>query len=125
MRLPWAHGRPLTLLYLGWRPQNECEPARVNPHNIDPDAAARLLDQVGDPVWKDPVVRSYVTVGDRLAPQRLDDFAACDVRSEDELRELFVPRFWFGCEADDPGAAWASAAPYRLNAHVRERYRPF
>ena len=25
----------------------------------------------------------------------------------EDIRELFVPRFYFGCEADDPSVAWA------------------
>ncbi|MDA8047765.1 MAG: amidohydrolase family protein [Actinomycetota bacterium] len=90
--------------------------AAVDPHHIDATAVSLLLDEVRDPAWKDPAVRSYVTVGDRLAPQRLDDFASCEAVKGDDIRALFAPRFWFGCEADDPGAAWAAAPPYCLNA---------
>jgi Amidohydrolase len=90
--------------------------ARVDPHTIDVAAVTAELGPVRDPVWKDAAIRASITVGDRRAPANLDDFAACDARSPDEIRELFVPRFWFGCEADDPGAAWALKLPYRLNA---------
>jgi len=31
----------------------------------------------------------------------LDDFAACGIESEEGVRDLFVPNFYFGCEADD------------------------
>ena len=31
----------------------------------------------------------------------IDEFAACEIRSVEDIRELFVPRFFFGCEADD------------------------
>ncbi|MBW1885853.1 MAG: amidohydrolase, partial [Deltaproteobacteria bacterium] len=34
--------------------------------------------------------------------QPVDDWAALGVESEQELVDLFVPRFYFGCEADDP-----------------------
>ena len=37
----------------------------------------------------------------------LDDFAACGIEHPEDIRELFVPRFYFGCEADDPANAWA------------------
>jgi hypothetical protein len=76
------------------------------------------LEQVRDPAWKDPVLVALLTEGDgdRLAPARLDDFAACGAHSPDDIKELFAPRFWFGCEADDPGAAWALRPPHRLNA---------
>jgi predicted TIM-barrel fold metal-dependent hydrolase len=36
-----------------------------------------------------------------------DDFAACQIESVEDIAELFVDRFYFGCEADDPSAVWA------------------
>jgi predicted TIM-barrel fold metal-dependent hydrolase len=89
---------------------------RVDPHRIDVAEVTAELGRVRDPAWKDPAVQASVTVGDRRAPADRDDFAACGVHSSSQVRQLFAPRFWFGCEADDPGAAWALKAPYRLNA---------
>jgi hypothetical protein len=45
---------------------------------------------------------------DGADPEMLDEFAACGIKSVDDIRELFVPRFFFGCEGDDPtvGAAF-------------------
>jgi len=37
----------------------------------------------------------------------LDEFAACGMRSPEDLRALFVEPFHFGCEADDPRTAHA------------------
>jgi predicted TIM-barrel fold metal-dependent hydrolase len=37
----------------------------------------------------------------------LDDFAACRVAGQEDVRDLFVPPFYFGCEADDRMNAWA------------------
>jgi predicted TIM-barrel fold metal-dependent hydrolase len=37
----------------------------------------------------------------------LDDYHRCQIERREDLRELFVPRFYFGCEADDPINAWA------------------
>lgn len=31
----------------------------------------------------------------------LDDFRFCQARKEEDIRDLFVPNFYFGCEADD------------------------
>jgi hypothetical protein len=42
-----------------------------------------------------------------VAPEDLDEFSALGITDEHELRDLFVPRFWFGCEADDRTAAFA------------------
>ena len=32
----------------------------------------------------------------------LDEWAACEISAAEDIRELYVDRFWFGCEADDP-----------------------
>ena len=37
----------------------------------------------------------------------LDEWAACGIGSADDIRDLFVPNFFFGCEADDRITAWA------------------
>ena len=45
--------------------------------------------------------------GTGVVPATLDDFAALGIDSVEGLIERFVPRFWFGCEADDRGVATA------------------
>jgi hypothetical protein len=37
----------------------------------------------------------------------LDEWTGLDIASEQELIEAFVPKFYFGCEADDSSVAWA------------------
>jgi predicted TIM-barrel fold metal-dependent hydrolase len=37
----------------------------------------------------------------------LDDYSRCKIARKEDIRELFVERFYFGCEADDPINAWA------------------
>ena len=32
----------------------------------------------------------------------LDEWAACDITSAHDIKDLFVEPFYFGCEADDP-----------------------
>ena len=39
----------------------------------------------------------------------LDEFARAEIRRAEDIRDLFVPNFYFGCEADDPLVAWAFA----------------
>jgi hypothetical protein len=36
------------------------------------------------------------------APPNLDDFWRCGIRRAEDIRELFEPNFYFGCEAEDP-----------------------
>jgi predicted TIM-barrel fold metal-dependent hydrolase len=37
----------------------------------------------------------------------VDDYFRCRIETKQDLKTLFVPRFYFGCEADDPVNAWA------------------
>ena len=37
----------------------------------------------------------------------IDEWAACGIERPEEIRDQFVPHFFFGCEADDPMNAWA------------------
>jgi predicted TIM-barrel fold metal-dependent hydrolase len=40
-------------------------------------------------------------------PAMLDEWAPCHIERAEDIRDLFVPNFYFGCEADDPINAWA------------------
>ncbi len=44
---------------------------------------------------------------DQSKPSDLDEWAACEIESVEDIRNLFVPNFFFGCEADDRITAWA------------------
>ena len=51
----------------------------------------------------------------------LDEFAPCKINDKRQIKDLFVPNFYFECEADDPITAWAfdtKKNPYgaKLNA---------
>jgi hypothetical protein len=40
-------------------------------------------------------------------PATLDEWAACRIETVEDIRDLFVPQYFFGCEADDPITATA------------------
>ncbi|MSQ26367.1 MAG: amidohydrolase [Dehalococcoidia bacterium] len=96
-------------LYAGilshWQRRNVNEIQHLNPARIDVDA---IIAQAR----KEPNARIASHVDDIRAAQEkvklqqrqwnIDDFAACDIRRPEDIRDLFVPRFYFGCEADDP-----------------------
>jgi hypothetical protein len=65
-------------------------------------------------------LRAYFT-RPSARPEQLDEFAAAALGSVAELRDRFVPSFYFGCEADDRLVAWAFAE--RVNA-AGARLRP-
>jgi hypothetical protein len=35
-------------------------------------------------------------------PAQIDDFVHCGIEQKSDIHDLFVPNFYFGCEADDP-----------------------
>jgi len=45
----------------------------------------------------------------RTAPDEIDDFAAAKITRKTDIRDLFVPNFFFGCESDDPTVTYAFA----------------
>lgn len=42
-------------------------------------------------------------------PSQIDEFSRAVIETAEDIRDLFVPNFYFGCEADDPMVAWAFA----------------
>jgi predicted TIM-barrel fold metal-dependent hydrolase len=82
----------------------------LNPARIDVELVLKLFEAYGGGRLQAdlPGLRESFT---RLEPEppELDEWEALGATSEEELLELFVPRFYFGCEADDPTVAWAFA----------------
>jgi len=76
---------------------------KLDPAGIDVDEMLSLLKAHGEPRQRERIadVESYL----RITPPRpeyLDEFAACEIRRKEDFHDLFVPRFFFGCEADAP-----------------------
>jgi hypothetical protein len=70
-----------------------------------------LIEQYNSPFEEvlHPLPEGTVTLKDsahfvaqRQKPADIDDFAACGIDRKEDIRDLFVPSFYFGCEADDP-----------------------
>jgi len=56
-----------------------------------------------------------------LPEERIDEFDRCGISRPEDIAGLFVPNFFFGCEADDPINAWAFDArknPYGARLHA-------
>ncbi len=97
-----------------WKKRNPKGLESVDPANFDYKELTDLFRRYGSKQSADkldqlPEALSVMS----QAPPRLDDFAACAIESPRDIRDLFVPNFYFGCEADDPINAWAFAR----NAH--------
>src|SRR5438093_3008596 len=107
-----------------WEKRNSQALENTNPARLDQAGILALVEKYGKPAVVEAVRR-----GEGLddngngtgGVEDLDDYARCRITRKDDIRELFVPRFYFGCEADDPINAWAfnrKANPMnaRLNA---------
>jgi predicted TIM-barrel fold metal-dependent hydrolase len=109
-----------------WEKRNRQAIESTNPNKLD---RARLLEfarKYASDAVSDAVSRGEGLDGDSNSKltggvEDLDDYFRCEVSTKQDIKELFVPRFYFGCEADDPVNAWAfnrKANPMgaRLNA---------
>src|SRR3989475_580670 len=107
-----------------WEKRNRQALENTNPSRLDQAGILALVEKDGKPAVVEAVRRGE-GVGDNGngtgGVENLDDYAACRITRKEDIRELFVPRYYFGCEADDPLNAWAfnpKANPMgaRLNA---------
>ena len=99
-----------------WEKRNREALEEVNPQNLDRALLLKLVEMYGDPdtvkVVRQQSERSTPAAGTQGASatggvDNLDDYAACQIKRREDLRDLFVGNFYFGCEADDPMNAWA------------------
>jgi hypothetical protein len=104
-----------TMLYADlvsrWRKRNLEALQKLDPTRLDRGAYAEYFREYGgklveegriDRLWED-----RLTQGAPLDPRTHDDFSKCRIEKVEEVRDLFVPNFFFGCEADDPTNGWA------------------
>ena len=91
---------------------------RLNPANLDRSLALRLfrehapelMERYGHLGEEELLFSTEIGMGNHvpdLAPEAQDDFAACGIERPEDIADLFIPNFYFGCEADDALAAWA------------------
>jgi predicted TIM-barrel fold metal-dependent hydrolase len=92
-----------------------------DPRLADPDLFLDLARRYGGSLWRE-TSRDELTRRWKLDPEDpSDSFTRLPVESARELQQLFVDRFYFGCEGDDPVTASAFDAPRnpgRLRLHA-------
>jgi predicted TIM-barrel fold metal-dependent hydrolase len=91
-----------------WEKRNRDAIQALNPARVDGDLMMKLFEKYGEGRFRAdaPGLRESFA---RLEPDPplLDEFEACQIERVEDFVELFVPHFYFGCEADDPMVAWA------------------
>jgi len=84
-----------------WKKRNAQAIQKLDPARLDGARFAELIDRYGHEkvrAYRDPLVENSLWAP---RPDEIDDWRSCEVSSAEELAELFVPRFYFGCEGDD------------------------
>jgi predicted TIM-barrel fold metal-dependent hydrolase len=91
-----------------WEKRNRDTIGGLDPDRLDVDELMGYFATYGDDAVRARLdeLRAYFA-RPAARPAELDEFAACGIESPSDLRELFAPRFYFGCEADDPLLVWA------------------
>jgi predicted TIM-barrel fold metal-dependent hydrolase len=95
-----------------WEKRNLKALARLDPAGRDEQLMRTLFRDYGGDYGERLVARmgedrSELLWGREEDRTRLDEWAQCGIRGKEDIRDLFVPRFFFGCEGDDRLAALA------------------
>jgi predicted TIM-barrel fold metal-dependent hydrolase len=105
-----------------WERRNAESIGALDPARLDVDALMQLFREHGNEAVRsnEEAIRAYFAQpGAR--PARLDEFDAVGIEQPSDLRDRFVPSFFFGCEADDPLVTWAFAEdvnPFGTRLHA-------
>ena len=105
-----------------WEKRNGESINDLDPDRLDVEGLMGYVSEYGDEsvlVRLDRIREHFARPAGR--PAEINEFAATGIESVHEFLALFVPRFYFGCEADDPLVAWAFAE--RVNP-LGARFRP-
>ena len=91
-----------------WEKRNGKMIGRLDPRNIDVELAMKLAGQYSEGRIRERLddLRAYVSTH-QPNPPVIDDWSLVPMQSIEEMLDLFVKPFYFGCEADDPMNAWA------------------
>ncbi len=86
--------------------------ANLDPANLDHELMRKLFREYGSDYGDGLAARvgedrSDLLWGRRENPADLDEWSQCAIAGKQDIRDLFVPKFFFGCEGDDRLAALA------------------
>jgi predicted TIM-barrel fold metal-dependent hydrolase len=97
-----------------WEKRNRESIEHLDPARIDQGLIMSLFEEYADGFFHQRVpglAESFTKL--EPEPPLTDEWKVTGVASAEDIRDRFVPSFYFGCEADDPGVALAFNA--RLN----------
>ena len=89
-----------------WEKRNPKGMDNYNPANLNKELLMDLYRRYGRKLVEgklEQAGRMYGLLADH--PENvamLDEWAPCQIEKPEDIRDLFIPNFYFGCEADDP-----------------------
>ena len=104
-----------------WKKRNLKALEDIDPANLNRELLADLFQRYGGKSMAEKL-NQWKADAETYSPRTadpdasMDDFAACGIEKAQDIRDRFVPNFYFGCEADDPinaSAFNAKANPYK------------
>jgi predicted TIM-barrel fold metal-dependent hydrolase len=109
-------------IFMDWRTRNVNFLPALDPANLDEKLFADLCASYGGKFFTDRLHRmkegtdaSDLIAGPRDAGRGQDEFERCGIAKESDIRDLFAPSFFFGCEGEDHSVGYAFDA--RKNPH--------
>ncbi len=99
-----------------WEKRNLEALEEVNPQNLNRALLLELAEAYGCEGMAEVLRRQDAALDTATTPtgatltggiDNLDDYTACQIQGAEDVRNLFVENFYFGCEADDRMNAWA------------------
>jgi predicted TIM-barrel fold metal-dependent hydrolase len=95
-----------------WEKRNAKAAQLCNPANLDQALIERLFQEYSPSAYRGRMpytteFRSNLLWGREERPEDIDEWALCGVKNKEDIRDLFVPNFFFGCEGDDSMTALA------------------
>jgi predicted TIM-barrel fold metal-dependent hydrolase len=95
-----------------WEKRNLKALSNYDPAQLDREQFTELFRRYGAQLLKGremvPGTELLKSVtGSQEDPAIIDEFSRCQIERAEQIAELFVPNFYFGCEADDPITASA------------------
>ena len=87
-----------------WEKRNRDAVYNYDPRRIDREQFSALYHRYGGKMIRELAAGSEAAMLLSRAedPANVDDFVRCQIERKQDIRDLFVPPFYFGCEADDP-----------------------
>jgi predicted TIM-barrel fold metal-dependent hydrolase len=93
-----------------WSKRNAESIQELDPDRLDVDKLMSYMGEFGDKEVTGQLDRIRQFFASPAArPKQVDEFSRAVIRKAEDIRDLFVPNFYFGCEADDPLVTWAFA----------------